>query len=57
MINDRFTPREMLELSRPSAGLANSEGDLALVPVSQYSFEEDKLVHSSQTALRLRLST
>lgn len=39
-----FTPKELLELPRPSAGVANSEGDLALVVVSKYSFDDKKHV-------------
>ncbi|QRV92327.1 Prolyl oligopeptidase family [Ceratobasidium sp. AG-Ba] len=37
-----LSPKKMLELPRPGAGLANDGGDLALVSVSQYSFESDK---------------
>jgi len=36
---DVFSPRAMLEMPRPRAGVANSAGDLAFVPVTQYSFE------------------
>ena len=36
---DVFSPRVMLETPRPGAGVANSAGDLAYVPVTQYSFE------------------
>ena len=36
---DVFSPRTMLETPRPGAGVANSAGDLAYVPVTQYSFE------------------
>ncbi|KAG8785786.1 hypothetical protein FRC12_017181 [Ceratobasidium sp. 428] len=39
---DVLSPKKMLELPRPGAGLANDEGDLALVSVRQYSFEADK---------------
>jgi hypothetical protein len=37
-----LTPKEMLELPRPGAGVVNEAEDLILVPVSQYSFEEKK---------------
>jgi hypothetical protein len=37
--HDVFSPRAMLETPRPRAGVANSAGDLAYVPVTQYSFE------------------
>jgi hypothetical protein len=36
---DVFSPRAMLEIPRPHAGVANFAGDLAYVPVTQYSFE------------------
>lgn len=36
---DVFSPRAMLEMPRPRAGVANFAGDLAYVPVTQYSFE------------------
>ena len=36
---DVFSPRVMLETPRPRAGVANIAGDLAYVPVTQYSFE------------------
>ncbi|KAG9116042.1 hypothetical protein FRC07_007495, partial [Ceratobasidium sp. 392] len=39
---DVLSPKKMLELPRPGAGLANDEGDLALVSVRQYAFESDK---------------
>lgn len=37
-----FTPKELVELTRPGTGLANAPGDLVLVPVSKYSLEEKK---------------
>ncbi|THH14140.1 hypothetical protein EW146_g6161 [Bondarzewia mesenterica] len=37
--DDVFTPKNLIELARPSAGVANLPGDLVLVPVSKYSFE------------------
>ncbi|KAJ7442681.1 Alpha/Beta hydrolase protein [Mycena latifolia] len=37
-----FSPQDMLELARPSAGVANLPGDLVLVPFSVYSFKEKK---------------
>ncbi|KAI0269780.1 alpha/beta-hydrolase [Gloeopeniophorella convolvens] len=39
---DRFTPKDLIELSRPGAGAANADGDLVLVAVSKYSFAEKK---------------
>lgn len=36
---DVLSPRVMLEMPRPHAGFANFAGDLAYVPVTQYSFE------------------
>lgn len=36
---DVFSPRVMLEMPRPRAGVANFAGDLAYVPVTQYSFD------------------
>ncbi len=40
--NDTFTPQDLVELTRPGAGVANAAGDLVLVPVSKYSFAEKK---------------
>ncbi|KAH7912551.1 Alpha/Beta hydrolase protein [Hygrophoropsis aurantiaca] len=37
-----FTPKDMLELARPGAPAPNPAGDLILVPVSKYSFNEKK---------------
>ncbi|TCD62995.1 hypothetical protein EIP91_006154 [Steccherinum ochraceum] len=39
---DVFSPKDLLELARPGAGVANPSGDLVLVPVSKYSFAEKK---------------
>jgi hypothetical protein len=39
-----LSPKNMLELPRPGAGSVNVDGDLLLVPVSKYSFEESKYV-------------
>ena len=39
-----FTPKDLVELSRPGPGVANVPGDLILVPVSKYSFEDKKYV-------------
>ena len=36
---DVFSPRVMLEMPRPRAGVANFAGDLAYLPVTQYSFD------------------
>jgi hypothetical protein len=39
---DRFSPKDLIQLHRPSAGKANAIGDLVLASVSRYSFEENK---------------
>ncbi|KAH8104705.1 alpha/beta-hydrolase [Cristinia sonorae] len=39
---DVFSPKDMLELPRPGAGVANPAGDLVLVSVSKYSFKDKK---------------
>ncbi|KAJ7695678.1 Alpha/Beta hydrolase protein [Mycena rosella] len=39
---DVFSPKDMLELARPGAGVANVPGDLVLVPFSKYSFKDKK---------------
>jgi hypothetical protein len=41
---DVFTPKDLVELGRPGAGVANHAGDLVLVPYSKYSFEEKKCI-------------
>jgi hypothetical protein len=38
--NDRFSPKDLVELPRPGAGQANAAGDLVLVSASRYSFED-----------------
>jgi len=47
--SDVFTPKDLIELSRPGAGVANVPGDLILVPVSKYSFEEKKYTRVSSS--------
>ena len=42
--DDVFTPKDLVELARPGAGVANLAGDLALIPVSKYSFDTKKYV-------------
>ncbi|KAG6857145.1 hypothetical protein H0H87_008715 [Tephrocybe sp. NHM501043] len=37
-----FTPKNLVELKRPGAGVANEAGDLVFVPVSEYSFKDKK---------------
>ncbi|KAG6891667.1 hypothetical protein C0992_012716 [Termitomyces sp. T32_za158] len=37
-----FSPKDLVELSRPGVGVANQAGDLVLVPVSEYSFDDKK---------------
>jgi hypothetical protein len=44
---DVFTPKDLVELARPGAGVANDAGDLVLIPVSKYSFENKKCVSPS----------
>ncbi|CAE6412251.1 unnamed protein product [Rhizoctonia solani] len=41
-----LSPKTMLELPRPGSGVANSAGDLSLVSVSQYKFNEN---HANRT--------
>ena len=40
--DDRFTPKDLIELPRPGAGQANAAGDLVLASVSRYSFNDKK---------------
>ena len=40
-----FSPKDLGELARPGAGVANAPGDLVMVPVSKYSFDDKKYVH------------
>lgn len=40
--SDRFTPQDLIELSRPGAGVANPTGDAVFVPLSKYSFADKK---------------
>jgi len=37
-----FSPKDLIQLARPGAGVANEDADLVLVPVSEFSFEEKK---------------
>ncbi|KAL0580657.1 Dipeptidyl-peptidase 5 [Marasmius crinis-equi] len=37
--SDVFSPKDLIELGRPGAGVANDAGDLVLVPYSKFSFE------------------
>jgi len=39
-----FTPKDAIELGRPGVGVANEAGDLALVPYSQFSFDDKMCV-------------
>ena len=39
---DVLSPQDMLSLPRPGAPLPNPAGDLALIPVSTYSFDDRK---------------
>ena len=47
--SDVFSPKDLVELSRPGPGVANVPGDLILVPVSKYSFEDKKYVRVSSS--------
>ena len=40
--DDRFTPKDLIELPRPGAGQANAAGDLVFASVSRYSFNDKK---------------
>jgi hypothetical protein len=51
---DRFSPKDLIELHRPSAGKANVAGDLVLASVSKYSFEENKSEFPQLLAFALR---
>ena len=53
--SDVFTPKDLAGLSRPGAGVANVPGDLVLVPVSKYSFEDKKCVRVSSLLTRFIL--
>jgi len=37
---DVFSPKDLVELGRPGAAVANHAGDLVLIPFSKYSFEK-----------------
>ncbi|KAJ7675680.1 Alpha/Beta hydrolase protein [Mycena polygramma] len=39
---DIFSPKNLVELGRPGTGVANENGDLALVPYSKYSSKDKK---------------
>uniref|UniRef100_A0A8H8CEI2 Dipeptidyl-peptidase V n=1 Tax=Psilocybe cubensis TaxID=181762 RepID=A0A8H8CEI2_PSICU len=39
---DIFSPKDLIQLGRPGAAVANHEADLAFVPFSQFSFEDNK---------------
>ena len=53
--SDVFTPKDLVGLSRPGAGVANVPGDLVLVSVSKYSFEDKKYVRVSSLPTRFVL--
>ena len=42
--DDVFSPKDLVGLGRPGAGVANVAGDLVLVSFSKYDFEERKYV-------------
>ena len=37
-----FSPRDLVQLPRPAAGIANDAGDLVFAQVSQYSLKDKK---------------
>lgn len=39
---DVFSPKDLVQLARPGTGVANPAGDLLIVPVSKYSFDDKK---------------
>lgn len=39
-----FSPKNLVELGRPGAGVANELGDLVLVPFAKYSLKDKKCV-------------
>ncbi|PSR70526.1 hypothetical protein PHLCEN_2v13565 [Hermanssonia centrifuga] len=39
---DVFSPKDLVTLARPGTGVANSAGDLLIVPVSKYSLDDKK---------------
>ncbi|PPQ63625.1 hypothetical protein CVT24_004378 [Panaeolus cyanescens] len=39
---DIFAPKDLIQLGRPGAAVANPTGDLAIVPFSQYSLKDSK---------------
>jgi hypothetical protein len=39
-----FSPKDLVELGRPGAGVANHAGDLVLVSYSQFSFKDNVCV-------------
>lgn len=39
---DIFSPKDLVELGRPGAGVASQAGDFVLVPYSKYSAKEEK---------------
>ncbi|KZT23468.1 alpha/beta-hydrolase [Neolentinus lepideus HHB14362 ss-1] len=39
---DMFTPKDLVELVRPGTATVNEAGDLVLIPVSKFTFEEKK---------------
>ena len=39
-----FSPKDLVELPRPGAGIANPPGDLVFVSVSKYSLRDKKYV-------------
>ncbi|KAH7885298.1 Alpha/Beta hydrolase protein [Phlebopus sp. FC_14] len=49
---DVFSPQDMISLPNPGTPLANEAGDLALIPVSKYSFD-DRKTHKSLAVVSL----
>ena len=42
--DDVFSPKDLVELSRPGGGIANDVGDVMLVPMSKFSFKDKECV-------------
>ncbi|KAI0039869.1 alpha/beta-hydrolase [Auriscalpium vulgare] len=44
--SDTFTAQDLVELPRPGIGTANRRGDLVLVPISKYTYEDNTTNHT-----------
>ncbi|KAL4080653.1 Alpha/Beta hydrolase protein [Scleroderma citrinum] len=54
--SDIFSPQDMLSLPRPGDPLTNAAGDLALISISQYSFD-DRKTHKSLAVVPLEVGS